>query len=470
MSETMSIWFVPFAAVMFGLVVLLRKRGPQTREGFYVADRKVGFIPGAMSVAVSWVWAPALFVASSIAYDLGLAGALWFIVPNVACFFIFAPIAVKMRETVPEGYTLPGYFRARYPKHHAVAVAFSITAGLFMMTAIVENLVAISKLYNFYTGNPGWIAIVVMSAITVGYSLISGLKASVITDVLQMAMVIVIGLILVPIAFSLTSTSRVADISVLQGVGGSVSWLAIAFAPGLSLAFGLIGGPLGDQMFFQRAMAVRKEHIKKTMYLAGVFFAIVPITLSLFGFLGVALGNNIEVADSELVGAIIIRKYLPIGASIFFFFLMMSGLASTLDSAFCGAGAIGGRIFTNTAKKAVSEKREINLSRIIMIVFAFVGALLASVSRDIWYVFMTDAAIASSGIVPIIFSVFWKKQTPQATFWSLVLSAAAGVIISIGGHFYGAKTLAALGAPIAVAIGLVVSITLSSGKKSTLPG
>jgi len=213
MSRTMSIWFVPFAVVMFGLVVLLRKRGPQTREGFYVADRKVGIIPGAMSVAVSWVWAPALFVASSIAYDLGLAGALWFIVPNVACFFIFAPIAVKMRETVPEGYTLPGYFRARYPKHHAVAVAFSITASLFMMTAI-----------------------------------------------------------------------------------------------------------------------------------------------------------------------------------------------------------------------------------------------------------------ASSGIVPIVFSVFWKKQTSQASFWSLVLSAAAGIIISIGGHFYGAKTLAALGAPIAVAIGLVVSITLSSGKKSTLPG
>jgi Na+/proline symporter len=216
-------------------------------------------------------------------------------------------------------------------------------------------------------------------------------------------------------------------------------------------------------------MAVRKEHIKKTMYLAGIFFAVVPITLSLFGFLGVALGSNINVTDSELVGAIIIKKYLPIGASIFFFFLMMSGLASTLDSAFCGAGAIGGRIFTNTVKKAVSETKEINLSRIVMIGFAFVGALLASISRDIWYVFMTDAAIASSGIVPIVFSVFWKKQTSQASLWSLVLSAVAGIIISIAGHFYGARTLAALGAPIAVAIGLVVSVGLSAGRRDVSP-
>ena len=248
-----TVVFIVFAAVMFGLVLVLRRRKDETREGFYVANRRVGILPGALSVAVSWVWAPALFVASSIAYDLGIAGALWFIVPNVACFFVFAPIAMRMRSTAPQGFTLPGYFRKRFPGARGVAMAFSVTATLFLLTAVIENLVAVAKLYNFYTGNPGWIAIVVMSAITVGYSLISGLKASVITDVLQMAMVIVIGLILVPIAFSLTSTSRVADISVLQGIGGSVSWLAIAFAPGLSLAFGLIGGPLGDQMFFQRA-------------------------------------------------------------------------------------------------------------------------------------------------------------------------------------------------------------------------
>ena len=109
---------------------------------------------------------------------------------------------------------------------------------------------------------------------------------------------------------------------------------------------------------------------------------------------------------------------------------MMSGLASTLDSAFCGAGAIGGRTIVTMFKTKMSEKSEISLSRVIMVVFAFVGALLASVSRDIWFVFMTDAAIASSGIVPIVFSVFWKRQTAAASFWSLVLGAVAGVIIA----------------------------------------
>jgi urea-proton symporter len=457
-----SVSFVVFAVAMFGVVLVLRNKKDATREGFYVANRSVRVVPGALSVAVSWVWAPALFVASSIAFDLGLPGALWFIVPNIACFFVFTPIAIRMRKTVPDGYTLPGYFKARFPGHPSVPIVFSVTAGLFMLTAIVENLVAMSKLYNFYTGNAGWIAIIVMCAITVGYSLISGLRASILTDVLQMAMVIVIGLILIPWVFRLSAGDQHFTMETFKGIDGNVSWIAVAFAPGLSLAFGLIGGPLGDQMFFQRAMAVKKENIRKTMYLAGGFFAIVPVTLCLFGFLGVALRGSIVVADSELVGAVIIQKYLPAGASVAFFALMMCGLASTLDSAFCGAGAIGGRSIASRA--TINEKSEINASRLFMIGAAILGAVLASVSRDIWYVFMTDASIASAGIVPIVLSVFWKRQTGSATFWSLVTGAAVGIVVSIGGHFFDLEVLAALGAPLAVAVGLIVSVAVSLGQ------
>ena len=261
-----SIIFVLFTVGMFGLVLPLHRR-KETRESFYVAERRVGVLPGALSVAVSWVWAPALFVASSIAYDLGIAGAIWFIVPNVACFFVFAPVALRMRKVVPNGFTLPGFFRKRFPDAPKVPLAFSITAGLFMLTTVIENLVAISKLYNFYTGTPGWIAIVVMTAITVGYSLLSGLKASVITDVLQMLMVIIISVVLVPWAFRLSGGGVNFSVESLKGIEGNLHWLPVAFAPGLSLLFGLVGGPLGDQMFFQRAMAVRKENIKKPCFL-----------------------------------------------------------------------------------------------------------------------------------------------------------------------------------------------------------
>ena len=37
----------------------------------------------AMSIAATWIWSPAIFVSSSIAYFNGLYGFLWFLIPNI---------------------------------------------------------------------------------------------------------------------------------------------------------------------------------------------------------------------------------------------------------------------------------------------------------------------------------------------------------------------------------------------------
>ena len=69
-----------------------------------------------------------------------------------------------------------------------------------------------------------------------------------------------------------------------------------------------------------------------------------------------------------------------------------------------------------------------------------------------------------------LLSIFYKKQTGDATFWSLVVSLCVGVIISISGHFFDAEVLASLGAPIGVAVGLVVSlvVNLTLNKKADI--
>ena len=205
--------FASFLLAMFVILFIKKSLTSKTREEFYVANRSVGIFSGAMSVAVSWIWAPALFVASAISFELGLVGALWFIVPNIACFFIFAPIAVRMRKTVPKGYTLSGYFRHKFPNDHRPAKLFVITTILFAMAAMIENLVAIGKLFELYTGAEPWIAIVVMTALTLAYALSSGLKASVITDVFQMLIVVLVGLVLVPWVFNVSDTNLISALS-----------------------------------------------------------------------------------------------------------------------------------------------------------------------------------------------------------------------------------------------------------------
>ena len=65
------------------LIVAAFLRRPKTKDQFLVADRTLGLWESAFSIAATWVWAPALFLAAQKAYTQGLAGVFWFTVPNV---------------------------------------------------------------------------------------------------------------------------------------------------------------------------------------------------------------------------------------------------------------------------------------------------------------------------------------------------------------------------------------------------
>src|SRR5690348_312029 len=87
-----------FAAASFGVTELARKTGRLTKKRYLVANRGVGWRPAAFSIAATWIWAPALFVAAQQGYTHGWVGVFWFTVPNVACLVIFAAFASRMRK------------------------------------------------------------------------------------------------------------------------------------------------------------------------------------------------------------------------------------------------------------------------------------------------------------------------------------------------------------------------------------
>ena len=97
-----------YAVAMLAITLLLSRRS-QTTEGFHVADRKLGLIQSAMSIAATWIWAPALFTLAEKAYSNGIPGLFWFLVPNILCLVIFVPFGKRIRAQMPHGITLSGY-------------------------------------------------------------------------------------------------------------------------------------------------------------------------------------------------------------------------------------------------------------------------------------------------------------------------------------------------------------------------
>ena len=72
-----------FGLSMIALTAWVGRGHQKNRAEFLVAGRSLGVWLAALSIAASWIWAPALFVASQKAYDQGLPGVFWFTFPNV---------------------------------------------------------------------------------------------------------------------------------------------------------------------------------------------------------------------------------------------------------------------------------------------------------------------------------------------------------------------------------------------------
>lgn len=454
-----------FSIIMVLLVIVLeRGKGEQTRERFLAADRNLHWFNAAMSTAVTWVWAPAVFIASLQAYTKGLAGAFWFIAPNILCFFLFAPLAVRLRRLMPEGFTLPEFIMRRFMGHRGAHLTFLCVFFGYQLGALIINALAGGILLSLLTGLPFSIAVLAMAGAALAYSLISGLEASVYTDVLQMLMVLLIAFFLVPLV--VLKAGGISSITGgIGGVTGEFSNLlhpGIAFAFGIPMTIGLLSGPFGDQMFFQRAFAVKRHEIVRTFAIAGLLFGLVPILLSVFGFIAANPAFGIAVSDPQMVAPLVIAHFLPHWALLLFTLMAFAALASTIDSAYCALSSLGAvDVYERYVHPNPTHRDIVRISRITMLVTAAIGTGIALLQPQLLWVFLIYGALASAAFFPTILSLCWGRVTARGAAWGVGLSLLIGVPLSVYANVMEDETLIVAAAIISVCIGGV--ITLLSG-------
>lgn len=71
-----------YAALMLLSTMLFTKKESSV-AGFCTGGRNIGWVMSALSIAATWIWAPALFTSAEAAYTKGFAGLFWFLAPNV---------------------------------------------------------------------------------------------------------------------------------------------------------------------------------------------------------------------------------------------------------------------------------------------------------------------------------------------------------------------------------------------------
>lgn len=405
----------------------------RTKEFFLVANREIGAWPGATSIAATWIWAPALFIAAQKAFTEGVAGLFWFTVPNVLCLIIFSYFAIKIRELVPNGYTLSNYMAERFSKR--VRNLYVLELGGLAVCSFAVQLLAGAGVLSLLTGIPFlWITLI-MAGIAISYSLWSGLKASVMTDYAQMVLILLVGFTLAPWAVSKAGGFQ----TVVAGLGGitgtytsifSGDGATVFYSFGIATTIGLIAGPFGDQSFWQRSFALKKDAIKKAFIFGALLFGLVPLTMSTLGF--AAAGIGMEVVNPQWVNLEIVVAFLPTWAVVAFTYMIMCGLISTLDSNLCAISSIVGHDFSCKEKATVR-------GRVSMIVLAVVALIIANLpGMQILYLFLFYGILRASTLAPTVISLLRQKTISEAgVFWGIAAALFVGVPVFGYGNFNG---------------------------------
>lgn len=359
---------------------------------------------------------------------------------------------------MPNGITLSGYMHEKYRSDKVKQVYLLQLTTLTILSTAVQ-LLAGGKILSAATGLPLWVMTIALAVIAFSYSQISGIKASVLTDAIQMIFLLVACIIFVPWALDLNGGISSIQLSGISGEFGklfSESGLEVFLGFGLPTAIGLFAGPFGDQCFGRGLFDWRKEDWKSFL-LGAILFAVVPFSMGLLGF--IAAGIGFIPNDAGMVNFELIQALFPSWVIVPFMFMLISGLLSTVDSNLCAVSSL------TTDLKAVSDlesKSKIKISKASMVLLLIAGVLIANIpGLTVTHMFLFYGTLRATTMLPTMLTLMKIKMTSMGVVAGVITSFAVGLPIFAYGTVLNSGPYKTLGSLATVLLGGIVGMIVT---------
>jgi len=398
----------------------------KTKENFLLANRRFETVRGMFSISAAWTWATALFLVPQLSYQFGFTGFFWVLGMNTLTLAIFGFAAYKIRQLYPQGFTFAEHIRLNYGSgaHNTYILAFLLIA----IIALSLNIYAGSKLIETITGLNMNIAAAFLIVSAVLFSIFRGLRATNITEIFKMIVVLATAVIIVPQVWS-----QVGWDTIVKGMSGKSGnygdlWgtaesVAFFLSTGIYFVFRHISLPWADNSFWQRAFVINPAKIKQTYALAAVLFFVAPAMFGTLGF--VAAGTGMNIANVQLTNVTVIAEMLSPWALALVVFMLLTALTSILDSQITSVATLISHDVVPKLSKALSEERTIDISRIAVVAVVSLSWALVNVPGvNILYFGFLTGCICMTFFVPTLVSLLRPH-------WIRANSMIAGILLAL---------------------------------------
>ena len=391
---------------------------------------------------------------SGLSLFMGFFSAGTFVVwGSIAYSYGMVSIIIQLTMAVA-GYAVGTWIAPRWHRTHSLTAAEYITGRLgvktqktytyiFLAVSVFTTgsfLYPVAKIVEVTTGIPLTTAIFALGAFSMVYVALGGLRGVVVTDVLQFVILFAAVVIAVPLAFDK-----------IGGVGtffekvpeGFFELFEGEYSPGFVIAFAIYNMFFlgGNWAYVQRYTSVKTERdSRKTGWLFGVLYTISPILWMLIPMIYRVYNPSLSGLENEGAYLLMCKEAMPDGLLGLMLGGMIFGTASSLNATLnISAGVVTNDIFKRMRPNA-SEKTLMNVARISTWGFGIMAIIVALLIRSMGGIVNVVISVAAlTGVpvyLPVIWSLFSKRQTARTILSATFISLAINLIFKfVTPHF-----------------------------------
>ncbi|OOQ84968.1 putative sodium/solute symporter [Penicillium brasilianum] len=426
-------------------------------EMFMVANRSVGTGLTASAVFSSWMWINETVLAAAMCYRYGLAIPLWW--GSGLCFQIalMAALGVMAKIRVPYAHTSLEVVRMRYGKiGHLVFIVLNLVNNVFGCAAMIMTG---SQLIYGVSGMHFVAATILIPLGVVLYTAVGGLKATFLTDFLHTAIALIL---IIYFTIAVLTNSAVGGLGGLYDkvvatasdnyVSGNYEGSLLTFKSkgaiiwSLILKFGNLALVVMDTAFWQKSFATEVRATVPGYNIAAIAVFGIPWGLgTVIGLTARAIHNtpifptypgpltSTEVSMG-MVMPYTLKALLGDKAIIGFFFLLFMALTSTISSSMIAVSSIlSYDLYKTYLNPKVTDKQLVRVSHLTVVIH---GVFITGISialnyggANMTWIGYLRPIVSCPGIIPLILTLFWSRQTRLAAILSPILGFITGLAV-----------------------------------------
>lgn len=416
-------------AAFFGLTFLISLsigKKQENADNYMNAGNKVGFGISAASMTATWIWASSLYASATSGYTYGVSGPIHYGLWGALMILFIYPFGKRIRSLAPQAHTLAEILHVRHGRSSQLILAGSNVVGSII--SLTSNFIAGGALIAMLSPLSFSTGILIIASGVLLYTLWSGLRASILTDFIQVCGMLGAVIVIVPAVFFSAGGPEIFETGAHNLSTEQKSFFSSdAFLnQGAPYIAAVLAYAIGNQTIAQRLFAVREDMIKPTFITATLGYGATVIGVGMMGVLALYMGVKPLEGDVNNLVPQLAATYLGIGLLCAFFLFIIGSLASTADSDLSALSSIAmadiyGR---NLANGNANPKVMLLIGRLTMIAATGIALYFASSRFNILELLVLVGAIWGALVFPVIASFYWDRVTNTA-FAVSVLSALA---------------------------------------------